>query len=79
MTILQAYLLLLARKYPGLVPARASGAPAEFLELVGPDGARAAYHHAARKMHPDHGGDADQMRNLNATFAEVREAVYGAA
>ncbi len=36
-----------------------------------PDG---PYHRLASKLHPDHGGDADSMRDLNALQSEVKAA-----
>jgi hypothetical protein len=41
------------------------------------DDVRAARRRLAKQLHPDHGGDADAMRNLNAIFDAAVKAVLG--
>jgi hypothetical protein len=44
----------------------------KFLRLLGQDAVHAAYKVAAKQHHPDHGGDAETMQQLNRAWAEVK-------
>ena len=48
----------------------------EFVKLIGPDAMLKAYRAAAMTLHPDRGGNMDQMSALNAAWDRIQKEVY---
>lgn len=49
----------------------------EFIKLAGPEAMKKAYRDASLRLHPDRGGNMDQMSTLNAAWARLEKEVLG--
>jgi len=48
----------------------------QFMKLLPPSAAQAAYRRAAFELHPDRGGDMSKMSALNALWSRISEELY---
>lgn len=53
------------------------GMLAEFMRLLPYEAARAAYRQAAILLHPDKGGNMEDMSKVNALWTKIQKDVYG--